>query len=55
MLREKIDKSFTVLLKKSQKDKLELIKFYSGKSMGTILRMFIDKIDAENWKKEKLI
>lgn len=41
-----------VVIEKIQKDKLRLISYYSGKSLGEIVRIAINGLDDKTFKKE---
>jgi hypothetical protein len=49
----KIDKSLTFLVRKEQHDKLKLISYYSGISIGRLLRNAIDHLALQDFIKEK--
>jgi len=48
---EKINKPFTFLMTEEQFKKLKLVSFYTGKSIGKMLRMFIDNLPEEKENK----
>ena len=43
----KITKAFTFFMKKEQYQRLRLASYYSGKTMGRILREAIDELDVK--------
>ena len=51
MVGEKLTKEIHILLSESQNEKMRLIRFYSSKSVGEIIRQIIDKLNPKDFNK----